>query len=375
MQMPGIDQVKNAMSRMKYVVCDGIDKDGNRKNLDLNIFGVRSSSAVPDSFDDLIGVFWMNWAINDWEYHVWPATTDPGLYFLNHPLRIEGTAILKEGQHRSSHVIGVHRGKYKALVQHSSLPVYRDRDRDDVIDINPANLHVGYFGINIHRTAAYQPHVGKNSAGCQVIAEPRDFAVLMDICFDSDEIWGPVFSYTLLTEEQLRFGERSINDLGLKLVKECEGCKLEAYICPAGVLTIGYGHTRDVRPHQRVTIDQAEDLLDKDLAESATYVNSLVRVPLSDNQFAALVSFVFNVGRGNFSGSTLLKKLNGGDYDSVPYELARWNKATDPKTGEKRELPGLTRRRAAEGALWLTPADPSAFENTADMPQLVAAPE
>jgi len=203
MKKPALEQIKDAMSRLKYVIFDGIDEQGIKKNFDLNIFGVRSANAQADRFDDWIGVFWIDWEKNGWEYFVWEATTDPGLYYLYHPLRVEGTAILKEGQHRFSHTIGLHKGKYQALIQHSVLPVYRDKDRDSVLDVDPASLQNGQFGINVHRTAAYVPLVGKNSAGCQVIADPANFAVLMDICLEAKELWGPIFTYTLLTEEQL----------------------------------------------------------------------------------------------------------------------------------------------------------------------------
>jgi len=121
----------------------------------------------------------------------------------------------------------------------------------------------------------------------------------------------------------------------------------------------------------KVTLDQAEDLLEEDLKGAAASVEKLVKVPLKDNQFAALVSFVFNLGAGNLRSSTLLTKLNAGNYDDVPSEMARWVKAMDPKTKTKRTLAGLVRRRAAEGALWLS-AETSSFVNTSAMPQAVS---
>ena len=145
---------------------------------------------------------------------------------------------------------------------------------------------------------------------------------------------------------------RAVNGAGLALVREFEMLRLNAYKCPAGVWTIGYGHTGDVYPGQRITAEQAETLLRGDLAKAGRDVERLVHVPLTANQFAALASFVFNTGPGSFAKSTLRKKLNAGLYDAVPSELARWVKATDPKTGQKRPLPGLVRRRAAEAALW-----------------------
>jgi len=167
---------------------------------------------------------------------------------------------------------------------------------------------------------------------------------------------------------------REINQQGLDLVKSFEGFYADAYICPAGVLTIGYGHTGgDVSEGQCINMTTAEALLSRDMASAAASVERLVTVPLSDNQFAALASFVFNCGAGNLGVSTLLKKLNRGDYDAVPTELYRWVKATDPATGKKRTLAGLVRRRSAEGELWLAP-DESVVGADELMPQCIESP-
>lgn len=137
-----------------------------------------------------------------------------------------------------------------------------------------------------------------------------------------------------------------INDSALNLIKQAEGLRNTAYKCPAGVWTIGYGHTSGVRKGMRCTETQAEVWLMDDLRESEQAVDYLVKVPLTDNQRGALVSFVFNVGAGNFASSTLLRKLNAGDYAGAADEFAHWNKA-----GGK-VLAGLTRRRAAEAELF-----------------------
>lgn len=137
-----------------------------------------------------------------------------------------------------------------------------------------------------------------------------------------------------------------INKAAIDLIKRYEGLRTTAYKCPAGRWTIGYGHTSNVRVGQRCTETQAELWLMDDLRESEQAVDYLVKVPLTDNQRGALVSFVFNVGAGNFRASTLLKKLNIRDYDGAADEFRRWNKA-----GGK-VLAGLTRRRDAEAALF-----------------------
>tara|TARA_B100000579_G_scaffold280709_1_gene232378 strand:- start:157 stop:582 length:426 start_codon:yes stop_codon:yes gene_type:complete len=133
---------------------------------------------------------------------------------------------------------------------------------------------------------------------------------------------------------------------GIDLIKHFEGCELYAYKCPAGVWTIGYGHTKDVEPGMQITEDDAHNMLVEELNEYETYVNTLVSVPLNQNQFDALVSWVYNLGGGNLKASTLLKVLNSGDYKGVPAQIMRWNKA-----GGK-VLEGLTRRRQAEADLF-----------------------
>ena len=168
---------------------------------------------------------------------------------------------------------------------------------------------------------------------------------------------------------------RQINQEGLELVKHFEGLRTQAYRCPAGVWTIGYGHTDGVKPGMNITEEEAEEKLRQDLAEAGEQVERLVRVPLTENQFSSLVSFVFNAGAGNLQISTLLRRLNAGDYDAVPSELAKWVKATDPKTGKKVTLSGLVKRRAAEGELWLRTGSDDPFVNSPDMPQSVHADE
>ena len=133
---------------------------------------------------------------------------------------------------------------------------------------------------------------------------------------------------------------------GLALIKKFEGCRLESYRCSANVLTIGYGHTGGVLETDVITQDVADKLLEQDIAKFEKYVNVNVAVELNQSQFDALVAWTFNLGVGNLRQSTMLKKLNEGDYQSVPSEMKRWNKA-----GGK-TLEGLIRRRKAEGLLF-----------------------
>lgn len=151
---------------------------------------------------------------------------------------------------------------------------------------------------------------------------------------------------------------RTISDRGLRFIASFEGLSLRLYNDPAGHCTIGYGHLVHPGPcdgsepaefRRGITQARALALLRDDVATAEAAVNASVRVPLNQNQFDALVSFVFNVGTGAFKRSTLLRLLNAGDYDAVPAQLARWTRASGV------ELPGLVRRRAAEARLWSTP--------------------
>jgi lysozyme len=139
-------------------------------------------------------------------------------------------------------------------------------------------------------------------------------------------------------------------DKARALIKKFEGCKLSAYTCPAGKLTIGFGHVMQAHEPQKISMDQAERLLDIDIAIALTKIKKLVKVSLTDNQIQALVSFVFNVGEGNFSCSTMLKKINSKDYAGASREFLRWDKAR--VNGKMQSLPGLTKRRLAEMELW-----------------------
>ena len=138
----------------------------------------------------------------------------------------------------------------------------------------------------------------------------------------------------------------NISKEGIDLIKHFEGCELTAYKCPAGVWTIGYGHIKDVKEGMKITENQADEMLENELVEYEGYINNMVTVPLTQNQFDAMVSWVYNLGGGNLGASTLLKVLNAGDYDGVPAQIMRWNKA-----GGK-VLEGLTRRRQAEADMF-----------------------
>ncbi|WP_019221297.1 lysozyme [Bartonella senegalensis] len=144
---------------------------------------------------------------------------------------------------------------------------------------------------------------------------------------------------------------RKISKEGLKIIKRWEGLHLHAYQDPVGLWTIGYGHTDQlgeppVQEGMQITVADAETLLQKDLAQFEKTVEEMVVQSLNDEQFAALVSFCYNVGIEAFCNSTLLRKLNKGDFEAVPAELQKWTKV------EGKRLQGLVHRRAAEAGLW-----------------------
>lgn len=162
-----------------------------------------------------------------------------------------------------------------------------------------------------------------------------------------------------MTDMAIAPKDLSTSNKGIDLIKEFEGCRLKAYRCPAGIWTIGYGHTTAagppaVLPGMVITQDRAEEILRTDLGQFERAIGRYVKVDLTQHQFDALVSFAYNVGIGSMilseppglARSTLLKRVNAGRFDDVPAEFMKWTR------GGGRELPGLVRRRRAEAGLW-----------------------
>ena len=145
-----------------------------------------------------------------------------------------------------------------------------------------------------------------------------------------------------------------MSSVGLDLVKSFEGLYLNAYKCPAGVWTIGYGHTgkvngKVIRSGMKITKTKATSLLRSDMRTFEKAVKKLVKVKINQHQFDALVSFAFNCGAGNLQNSTLLKMVNKKNFTAAANEFLKWNK------GGGRVLAGLTRRRHEERKLFLRP--------------------
>ena len=149
--------------------------------------------------------------------------------------------------------------------------------------------------------------------------------------------------------EKTELGENKTMNVsleGLTLIKHFEGCELEAYLCPADVWTIGYGHTKDVKEGDTTTKEEADYLLQKEMIEYESYIDDMVDVELNQNQYDSLCAWVYNLGPSNLGSSTLLKVLNEGKYDEVPEQIKRWNKANG------KVLAGLVKRREAEALLF-----------------------
>ncbi len=171
----------------------------------LNIWGFRANNKTANSFDDQIHVFTVVESAQNpvWAYWVFKCTTDPGTFWLRNPDQPQGTAILHPGQYINSHGIGLHRGKYTALVQIGRLKVIRDYNRDNVLDFNNGKVVNGLYGINIHHASKHGStlRVEKYSAGCQVFKNINDFDFFMGLCQKHRKLYGNKFTYTLIDKQ------------------------------------------------------------------------------------------------------------------------------------------------------------------------------
>lgn len=171
----------------------------------LNIVGLRNDSVIPNRFDDEIHVFYTK-EDGSWNYHIWPATTDPGTFWLNNPSYEQGTAILAQGQYQDSYAIGKHKGLYVALIQNRPVTVIRDYDRDALLDFYNGERQTGNFGINIHRaeSSGSTKLINKYSAGCQVFQDAHDFEQFMVLCEQHRRLYGNSFTYALVDIRSMR---------------------------------------------------------------------------------------------------------------------------------------------------------------------------
>ena len=168
---------------------------------ELNIFGVRANKTQPNTFDDQLYAFYKD-DKGAWKGRVYQITTDPGTYWLKNPMQVSGTAILKSGQYKNTYKIGLHQGKYEALVQSGPVTIIRDYDRNAIADYNNGKESTGTFGINIHRalSSGTTKNVDKWSAGCQVFANADDYNEFLQMAKKHSGLYGNTFTYTLVDE-------------------------------------------------------------------------------------------------------------------------------------------------------------------------------
>jgi len=179
--------------------------DTPEQKLNLNLVGVRRDSKGTNEFDDYLIVLYRDG--KEMVQSSYPITTDPGKHWLEHPINPRGTAVLVPGQYRGGWKLGKHQNNYEALVQRKACKVWRDNNKDEIIDYEGMEAaDKGFFGINIHRSNPYSESflVNKWSAGCQVFKRVEDYNEFLGLCKKSAVIYGNSFTYTLITEQDLR---------------------------------------------------------------------------------------------------------------------------------------------------------------------------
>lgn len=199
------DRVQKIMDKKGYVFFDtGI--------FNVNIVGVRSSNQRANEFDDTMLLIYRN-KKKEWEVITSVITTDPGDYYLvDNPVNSKGTAILVPDQYRSVYQVDTHASSnqkfaHEALCQRgNTVKVWRDNNRDNVLDHDPESIDEGWFGINIHRSksSGAANYVGAYSAGCQTFKNSTNFKLFMDVVKRSRDRYGNSFTYTLLEEQDFK---------------------------------------------------------------------------------------------------------------------------------------------------------------------------
>jgi hypothetical protein len=188
---------------MRPLILDYVESLGHavfeKGKYNVNIIGIRTKNSDANTFNDRICAVFRD--EEGWITRTWPCTTDPGTYWRENLINVNGTAILVPGQYRGVYKIDKHRGQYDALCQRGgTVKCYRDKNKDDVLDMDPDSVTEGMYGINIHKAGSASTQVDKWSAGCQVFANESDFEEFMSICYAAQKIWGKTFSYCLIDE-------------------------------------------------------------------------------------------------------------------------------------------------------------------------------
>jgi len=185
-----IKDIIRVMTRKGYSLFENDSRPFN-----LNCVGIRDITSV-NTFNDWLVIFWKY--RGQWSSFWRPGTTDPGTYYLNETMGNSlGTALLKEGQYRGAWKLGLHRGKYKALVQRKEVTVIRDANKDGKLDMDGAE-HTGFHGINHHHAGKDSTVVNNWSAGCQVDSNLALYNIAVQLWEASAEEWGEGITYSLL---------------------------------------------------------------------------------------------------------------------------------------------------------------------------------
>lgn len=203
-----ISRLKSLSSRryadaVKSVLRDKGHAFFDRGTFNLNLVGVRGPAGATNRFDDLLSVIYKEDEGKKEPFLAdrFACTTDPGTPWLKRPINPKGCAILVPGQYRSTYKIDLHGGRYPALCQRGGpVRVYRDNDRDEEYDLDPATIDTGWFGINIHRANEWSitQLINRFSAGCQVVPDPKDLERLLALARMARARYGEWLTYTLL---------------------------------------------------------------------------------------------------------------------------------------------------------------------------------
>jgi hypothetical protein len=189
------EQIRSSIYKKEYQWFD-------KGEYNLNIVGIRNATTknvITDFFDDTLVLCYIENNRNCIKQ--WPITTDPGLKGSIHYKNPKGVARLVEGQYRSAYKVGLHKGAYRALVQHKPVSVWRDADKDFQHD--EVKIDTGLFGINIHKAGNNSKVVSNWSEGCQVFKRSQDFDEFMAICIKASAIYGDRFTYTLISSKDI----------------------------------------------------------------------------------------------------------------------------------------------------------------------------
>jgi hypothetical protein len=189
-----IELIKKVLAKKNYLFFEN-------GQFNLNLIGIRTKGTTAGKYDDYMVAIYKD-KMDKWVLKHWNITTDAGTHWLKNPMNRKGTALLVPNQYRGCWTIGLHQGKYKALTQFKPVKVYRDSNKDLILDYNASTIDEGMFGINIHRSNPVKESVvnEKWSAGCQVFADPQDFSEFLILIDESARRYGDKFTYTLITE-------------------------------------------------------------------------------------------------------------------------------------------------------------------------------